>query len=506
MNGEDLIALGFPQGPVIGSLLSACKQAERLGWAEPDIIHCVHRLKSYPEEFGDHDSVFGAAAKKFKAEIERQQRIEEERKAATATPVPFKIWGDDHDDETKAQMIAACRLPIAVGGALMPDGHVGYGLPIGGVFAADNAVIPYGVGMDIACRMMLTVLPGRFDPDRGPKHNPIDRNEDRYVKAIKKCTRFGVGSNFGRSGRRNHAVMDEDWNIGQELPRHKDMAWEQLGSSGGGNHFCDIGEITFERQTTFEQLPGIPDVVVDPGTYVAIMTHSGSRGVGGKMCQFYSSLARLEHQGLPKEQQNLAWLDLDSELGEEYWRIMELMGRYASANHHLIHEAILKELSSPEMVQVENHHNFAWKEIWGGKTVVVHRKGATPASYGTDGIIPGSMATPAFLVRGRGNKDSFNSCSHGAGRAMSRKQTKAKYEWSQVEDLLRRKRVKLISAGLDEVPGGYKKIEKVMAAQQDLVDVLARFEPRIVKMAGTREGQREDRRRHKHRKGKEKRE
>jgi tRNA-splicing ligase RtcB len=188
------------------------------------------------------------------------------------------------------------------------------------------------------------------------------------------------------------------------------------------------------------------------------------------------------HSELPKELKHLAWLSLDEEAGQEYWNAMNLMGQYAAANHALIHKHIARKLGAAVILDVENHHNFAWKEIHGGREVIVHRKGATPAGEGVLGIIPGSMASPGFLVRGKGNVESLESASHGAGRVMSRTKALQSFTWSAVRKLLAQNQVELLSAGLDEVPGVYKDIHEVMAAQQDLVDVLGRFDPRLVKM------------------------
>jgi tRNA-splicing ligase RtcB len=183
----------------------------------------------------------------------------------------------------------------------------------------------------------------------------------------------------------------------------------------------------------------------------------------------------------------LAWLDLDSEPGQEYWQAMNLMGQYASANHALIHQRIARSLGAAVLAGVENHHNFAWKERHGDRELIVHRKGATPAEAGMLGVIPGSMATPGFVVRGRGNEDSLNSAAHGAGRVMSRTAAKKRFTWSAVKPILAAAGVRLLSAGLDEVPGVYKDIHQVMAAQADLVQVIARFDPKIVRMADARE-------------------
>jgi tRNA-splicing ligase RtcB len=189
------------------------------------------------------------------------------------------------------------------------------------------------------------------------------------------------------------------------------------------------------------------------------------------------------HPELPRELMQLAWLDLDSDAGQEYWHAMELMGRYAAANHLLIHRAVAKLLGASVLLDIENHHNFAWKEKHFGQDVIVHRKGATPADKGVVGIIPGSMATPGYVVRGKGVPESMNSASHGAGRRMSRTATKNTYTWNDGRKFLAEHDVVLISAGLDEVPMGYKDIESVMAAQSDLVEIVARFDPKLVKMA-----------------------
>jgi len=166
---------------------------------------------------------------------------------------------------------------------------------------------------------------------------------------------------------------------------------------------------------------------------------------------------------------------------------MELMGRYAAANHALVHKHIAKNLGTQVLLDLENHHNFAWKErhaIDGvEREVIVHRKGATPAGAGVLGIIPGSMASPGFVVCGQGNPESLNSASHGAGRVMSRTQAVKTFNWKEVNRFLRRRGVTLISAGLDEVPMVYKNIHEVMAAQRDLVTIVGQFDPKLVKMA-----------------------
>jgi tRNA-splicing ligase RtcB len=225
-----------------------------------------------------------------------------------------------------------------------------------------------------------------------------------------------------------------------------------------------------------------------PGDYLALLSHSGSRGTGAQVADHYSRLARKQHPELPQPLAHLAWLDLATEAGQEYWAAMELMGRYAAANHALIHAQIARALGVEVLLDLENHHNFAWRERHrlpdGSEAeLIVHRKGATPAGAGVLGIIPGSMATPGYVVRGRGVAASLDSAAHGAGRRMSRKRAKQTFRWDEARPYLKARGVTLLSAGLDELPMAYKDIDEVMAAQQDLVEPLARFEPRLVKMA-----------------------
>jgi tRNA-splicing ligase RtcB len=381
-------------------------------------------------------------------------------------PIDYRTWGDEIDPAAHEQMRQACRVPSAVGAALMPDAHVGYGLPIGGVLACENAVIPYAVGVDIACRMKLSVL-----------DSPVESLETRrepFRNALERGTRFGVGCEYKPA--QSHEVMDADWNVTRITREKKDTAWRQLGTSGSGNHFVEFGLLTLaERDEEFD---------LDAGQYVALLSHSGSRGAGAAVCSTYSAIAQARLPEELKELGRLAWLDLDSQAGQEYWAAMNLMGEYAAANHAVIHRNVAKLLGSEVIAGVENHHNFAWLEKHGGREVVVHRKGATPAGAGVLGVIPGSMGDPAFVVRGRGKSESFDSASHGAGRQMSRKAANDKFRISQVRKELAARGIDVLSAGSDEVPGVYKDIRQVMAAQRDLVDVVAQFDPKIVKMCG----------------------
>jgi tRNA-splicing ligase RtcB len=462
MKTRDLIAIGIPAGACADEakrILQAGHAAKRSMTAVQDDLK---RLAASPEAFVN-DAVYGRLA---------QQVLDHAKAAGTFCPrpsdAPYRIWGSNLEPDAVQQLKNACRLPVAVSGALMPDAHVGYGLPIGGVLATMDAVVPYAVGVDIACRMKLTVL----DLPVGA----LTDDKPRLTQALEKETRFGMGATF-RSPRQ-HDVMDRDWRVSSVTSTLKDRAWAQLGTSGSGNHFVEFGELTV-----------IDDGVgLAGGTYLALLSHSGSRGTGAQVAQHYSRLARDLHPELPRELSHLAWLDLATEAGSEYWAAMELMGRYAAANHELIHRFVARALGADVLLDIENHHNFAWRERHrlpdgSDAEVIVHRKGATPAGAGVLGIIPGSMGTPGYIVRGKGVAASLNSASHGAGRRMSRTRAKELFTWDAAHTFLRERGVTLLSAGLDEVPMAYKDIDEVMAAQSDLVEPLARFQPRLVKMA-----------------------
>lgn len=460
MKTLELSCLGIPKGEIMNLTQAAIKN-----WVESydgylnkmDICKKISALTKNPQEFIG-DAHFGSIAQMLSSKQQAQAAF-----VPRPQPAGYQQWGTNLEPQAVQQMENACQLPISVCGALMPDAHVGYGLPIGGVLATDNAVIPYAVGMDIACRMKLTVLDLPV--------NALTGQSDRLINALETETSFGVGATFKK--RRAHEVMDEDWSFSCIVNQHKDKAWSQLGTSGSGNHFVEFGTLTFAAD----------DLGLRAGTYLALLSHSGSRGTGNEIASFYSKLAAQKHPELPKELTHLAWLDMDSHEGQEYWKAMELMGRYAAANHKLIHRHIAKYLNVDVLLDIENHHNFAWKEIHNGREVIVHRKGATPAGHGVLGIIPGSMGTCGYVIRGKGSAASLHSASHGAGRKMSRKAAKEMFTWHEAKKFLHDRGVQLLSAGLDEVPMAYKDIEEVMAAQRDLVDPIACFHPKIVKMA-----------------------
>lgn len=453
---RDLLKLGFKPGPAIAVAVKLIPEAQKALGARV-LESDLRALVQEPNAYKDHPHLALLA----KAVIE--QTAKQAKFVERDAPAPYQIWGEGLEKGAVDQMVNAARLPVAVSGALMPDAHQGYGLPIGGVLAVENAVIPYAVGVDIACRMRLSV----FDVPAAD----LEKLRAQLAKVLTRETKFGTGVEFKKP--LEHDVLDEDWKVTPMTAEVFDRARAQLGTSGSGNHFVEFGTLTIDK----------PDLGLEPGSYVALLSHSGSRGAGARIADHYSRLAMDRHPELPPELRRLAWLDMDTQAGQEYWAAMNLMGKYAAANHALIHQRVAKAAGFEPIASVENHHNFAWLERHGGKDVYVHRKGATPAGPGVLGVIPGSMATPGYVVRGKGNEASLSSASHGAGRVMSRTAAREKFRWNHFKQQLEDAGVQLLSAGIDEAPGVYKDIQTVMNAQSDLVDVVARFDPKVVKMA-----------------------
>ena len=633
---------GWKEGRTIGLAKKAAHALADIGQDENTILERLDAVLTDPDKWTGDPIFFEVAS-----EILSRERNDASKwaDALRETALPYEVWGKDGiDPAANKQMENALRLPVAVAGALMPDAHVGYGLPIGGVLATQGTVIPYAVGVDIACfagdtrvtladgnDYTLRELTERDEPfvafacsdsgritaawatahrtkadaelievelDNGekvrctPDHewmlrdgsfraaraleagaslmpfyaradgrvrqpdsgaweavdensitnrgvlmrdsfvakevtfnhkvvaicplaereevfclnvpglenfalsagvfvhncrmrlsiydvspNIMGQHKAKFEKSLVEQTRFGAGCKFDARERREHEVLDDDdWRASRFLHGLRAKAIEQLGTSGGGNHFVEWGEFTLDEDSDEWGLKA--------GTYLSLLSHSGSRGVGFKIANEYSRLARGLHPNLPEMVKHLAWLDMDTDAGREYWIGMELAGRFASACHNMIHYHVAKAAGFKEVAAIENHHNFAWRETMAdGSEAIVHRKGATPAGEGVLGIIPGSMADPGYVVRGKGVMGSLNSASHGAGRAMSRRAAKDSITSGQVRKYLEYRGVKLLGGGLDEAPMAYKNIEEVVGAQRDLVDVLGQFAPKIVMMA-----------------------
>ncbi|MBT9394512.1 RtcB family protein [Hymenobacter sp. NST-14] len=461
LRGNDLRQLGFPEGRAIGLALAQLQRKHLRRLSQTDQLGLLRALLDAPANFLTHLDWSHTAAALLPAPS---------RHIALSERKDYAVFGAEHIEPGAIhQMETAMKLPVTVAGALMPDAHHGYGLPIGGVLATDNAVIPYAVGVDIGCRMALSVfaLP--------PKH--LEQRVPELRKLLLDNTRFGGRDVFRHGQHLDHAVLSRS--EFQDIPflRNKlDTAAAQIGSSGGGNHFVEWGVVDITDPAN--------ELGVAPGQYLGLLSHSGSRGLGASVANHYTKLAKDVCQ-LPAEAQHLAWLGLETEAGQEYWAAMNLAGDYASACHHQIHHRLARALGEKPLAKVENHHNFAWKEhLADGREVVVHRKGATPAGAGVLGIIPGSMTAPGFIVRGRGEASSLSSASHGAGRAMSRTRAKTELGEADLRRFLRQHQVELLGGGLDEAPQAYKDIRAVMQSQTSLVDVLGSFTPRIVRMEG----------------------
>jgi tRNA-splicing ligase RtcB len=464
LTGKILKYHNWPDGKIIGIAKDAGNRLIEQGMDRDSVLARLEAVRANPGSFLTDASLADLARECLRI----AQKDETPQSDLRNSPLPFPIWGRDQiDSEAIKQMENSMRLPVTVTGALMPDAHVGYGLPIGGVLATDNVVIPYAVGVDIACRMRLSIY----------EASPIliGQKKGMFEESLWNETAFGMGAKWTGSKRAQHPVLDDPaWEATRQLQTLHDTAYAQLGTSGTGNHFVEWGSFRLHE----------PMFGLQPGEYLALLSHSGSRGVGARIAERFSKLAMEKQPHLDKSVRHLAWLDLDSEDGQEYWLSMELAGRFASANHYVIHKRVAASVGLKEVAVVENHHNFAWKEkLADGREVIVHRKGATPAGVGVLGVIPGSMGDAGYVVRGRGVAESLESASHGAGRLMSRKAALNSISKRERDEYLKERGVTLLGGGLDESPQAYKPVDKVLAAQSDLVEVVGKFTPRVVRMA-----------------------
>jgi tRNA-splicing ligase RtcB len=467
--GKELRKIGYPEGPVISIAMNIMEQKFK-HLSKEDALEILSSILQSPNQYA-HDGVLGKIAEALLPKAPPPEGSGEAI-ALKEKGVHFNVFGSEGiEPGAMQQMYTAVKIPVAVAGALMPDAHHGYGLPIGGVLATENAVIPYGVGVDIGCRMCLSIF------DINPKE--LTEKEHYFTKELNEATLFGSGSTFESPA--DHEVMyRKEFDELGLLKGLQGRAWKQLGSSGSGNHFVEFGIVDLNDENEENDVSGIS---LKKGLYLGLLSHSGSRALGANIANHYTKIAK-EKRRLPGEASNLAWLSLDEQEGIEYWMAMNLAGDYASACHHIIHEKIAKQLGKQPLKMVENHHNFAWKEMHDGKEVIVHRKGATPAGKDVLGIIPGSMSAPGFIVKGKGEVASLSSASHGAGRRMSRTVVLKTVTHKQLNEVLVQKGIKLLGGGLDEAPFAYKDIHQVMNAQKALVETVGIFHPKIVKMDG----------------------
>lgn len=382
------------------------------------------------------------------------------KKVINSEKVPIKLWLDDIEPGALRQAKDIANMPFAFRHvAIMPDCHEGFGMPIGGVLATTDVIIPNAVGVDIGCGMCalqtnLTnigreLLKSLVNDIRslipvGFKHHPhpVDLSKMPEVK-------------------HNMPVIEREYK----------NATYQLGTLGGGNHFIEMQK--------------------GSDGYVWIMIHSGSRNLGKQVADHYFrealKLNEKEFKNL-KNVRQLSFLPLDTKEGMNYLNEMNYCVDFAFANRKMmmslvqfILEKSFKKIEFSHFINIA--HNYAGRELHFGKEVIVHRKGATSARAGEMGIIPGSQGTKSYLVVGKGNPESFQSCSHGAGRVMGRKEAQRKLDFNEEVKKLKDKDI-LHSVknprDLDEASGAYKNIETVMQNQSDLVEIALELEPLAV--------------------------
>lgn len=460
IRGKDLNQIGYDNDTSRSIAITLAMRAFKHN-SKTEILQIFQQVKENPEDYLNHETLAQLAG----TFVVKNKMRDFKEYALLEKGGYLKTYGNKHiEAAAKRQMETAMTLPISLNGALMPDAHAGYGLPIGGVLAVQNAVIPFGVGVDIGCRMTLSIydLPEKF----------VQHQSYQIKMALKEFTHFGMDGSLEQ--RQDHEVLDRsEFKLTDLLRKLHGKSVRQLGTSGGGNHFVEFGVLELNEHNTLS-LPA--------GNYTALLSHSGSRGLGANIAQHYTKIA-MDVCKLPKNAQHLAWLDLSTAEGQEYWMSMNLAGDYAKACHDQIHANLSKALGIKPVAMVENHHNFAWKELnHEGKEVIVHRKGATPAHKGELGIIPGSMTHAGYLVCGKGVSESLNSASHGAGRAMSRSKANDTFTMSAFKKMVSSAGVTLIGGSPEECPLAYKNIEEVMLAQENLVDIHGRFTPKIVRM------------------------
>ncbi len=457
---KELTRMGVTDNVLRSRMLEFVKQ-EGKHLTDEQILSLLQDFVAHPEQYKQHQNPHWRALAELLSPKETTVRHHDLRES----PLPYAVFGRDLIDPLAfRQMDTAMRLPVTVAGALMPDAHAGYGLPVGGVLATRNAVLPYAVGLDIGCRMSLTLL------DTPGDH--IRDHHGRIEKALWENTAFGMEGVL--PFKQYHPLFDrEEWRTIPVLKKLRDKAIRQLGTSGGGNHFVDICEVRLDADNP---------LTLAAGSYSAILSHSGSRGLGAAIAEHFTAIAKTQCQ-LPREAGPFAWLDLDSEEGEMYWRCMEIAGEYSAACHELIHRNVAQGMRLQPLANVSNHHNFAWREtLADGSEVIVHRKGATPAHAGELGIIPANMTDTGLLVTGLGCEEALCSASHGAGRAMSRQDARNSFSRYALNRQLAQRGVTLLGGSTEEAPDAYKSIDEVLAASGKLIKVVGRIHPRIVRM------------------------
>jgi tRNA-splicing ligase RtcB (3'-phosphate/5'-hydroxy nucleic acid ligase) len=387
--------------------------------------------------------------------------------------VPIKSWCEQIEEGALNQAINLAKHPeVHHHVALMPDCHLGYGMPIGGVIACENAVIPNAVGVDIGCGM------GAVKTDIILK-KVRQRQLQTLVRKIKELIPCGEGkAHKKQQDWKGFPETLENYSDRKWLTNHaKELAHRNLGTLGGGNHFIEIQ--------------------ADDNGFIWLMIHTGSRHLGNVIARYYNDVAKDLNSKMKKHlpDSNLAFLPATSSEGKNYIKDMNLALQYAKENRRRImdqfktaFETVFSNTSFEPAINI--HHNYAALESHFGKKVWIHRKGATSAQKGEIGIIPGSMGTPSYIVKGLGNPDSFYSCSHGAGRVMGRRNASRSLSVKECDkamtgilydDWHKIKRGKEKgNRDLGEAPQAYKNIEHVIKAESDLIEPMVKLRPLAV--------------------------
>jgi tRNA-splicing ligase RtcB len=376
--------------------------------------------------------------------------------------IVIKSWCNDPEENALAQARNLANLPFAFRQVcLMPDTHEGYGMPIGGVIATQGAVIPNAVGVDIGCGMLAVRT----------SLEEFDLSALKRIVGIMRRT-IPVGFDHHKEAQDEYLMPPlDDPALYPEVSRQYRSACKQIGTLGGGNHFIEVQK--------------------GSDGHIWFMIHSGSRNIGLKVASRHNRIAvdlnERWHVAVPKKWE-LAFLPVESEEASEYLREMRYCLEFALANRQLMASRVrdafrdeFPEVTFGEAINI--HHNYASMENHFGQIVLVHRKGATSAREGEMGIIPGSQGTASYIVRGKGNPDSFMSCSHGAGRRMGRQAAVRNLDLEAEKKALEEKGILHALRGkkdLEEAAGAYKDIDVVMEEQRDLVDIIVRLEPLAV--------------------------
>ena len=390
------------------------------------------------------------------------------------------VWGD-HDEATVAQIRRCAADPRVHGAALMADGHKGYSMPIGGVVAYRDAVSPSGVGYDISC--------GNKAARTNVRADELRPHIGRIMDEIARTVVFGIGQTSGKAA--DHQLFDDPtWRDIPQVGKLKQLAREQLGTVGSGNHYVDL--------------------FADEEGWIWVGVHFGSRGLGHRTASGFLNLAagRAFDDRAPGEHmdQPATVLPLKDDLGQSYWQAMTLAGRYAYAGRDFVVRQVLAILGAEATDEVHNHHNYAWIERHGGEDLIVVRKGATPAWPGQRGFIGGSMGDISVIVEGIDSEEpavGLRSTVHGAGRVMSRTRAAGKRRWTKQSgrrvqevikpgeishemmlDWLRREGVELRGGGTDESPHVYRRLPEVLTIHGTTIRILHTLTPLGVAMAG----------------------